>query len=463
MSNQTLDYTFRGNDNTVTTALPVTAKAANYTVNASDDVGREFTFDTSTSDLTVSLPTASTAGNGFNVILRNIGTGVLTIDPSGTETIDGELTEEIQADEVRWIRCDGLSWRSVVGIDASTPTSGASAENILINGDFAVAQRGTSFDATTISKNDDDTYLLDRWVLLSDGNDIVDVDQIETAADLPTGARAAMKYTWETANKQAGLLQIVEGINARPAIGGPVSLSFQAKASGLANLRAVVLSWGSTEDTVTSDVVTTWNGAGTNPTFATNWTAENTPSDLALSTSWETFTIENVSVDTANTKNIAVFIWLDDTDAAINDTLFVTNVKFEVGEAVTGLTTKSFADELAYCQRYFTKTYGYGILIGTLSAWGSELFSAPVGSAQQNYSIAPWRFAVEMRIEPSVTMYSPKTGAVGKLWIGASTATDVDAFFSNASSAGGQALRSSGPSVVAGDQYHFHAVADAEL
>lgn len=298
------------------------------------------------------------------------------------------------------------SGSSCVVTQSLQPLSGGMTPNLLINGDFAVAQRGTSFDATTTPKNDDDTYLLDRWVLLSDGNDVVDVDQIETAVDLPAGARAAMKYTWETANKQAGLLQIVEGLNSRPAIGGTASLSFQAKASGLANLRAVVLSWDSTEDTVTSDVVTTWNGAGTNPTFATNWTAENTPGNLALSTSWETYTIDNISVDTASTTNIAVFIWLDDTDAAVNDTLFVTGVKLEVSEVATAFVARPYGQEYNQCLRYYWRD---NVATGLLKGYSRSTV------AILNY-IGELYLPLEMRTTPIPSVYPVYNTGPGWIW-----------------------------------------------
>ena len=52
------------------------------------------------------------------------------------------------------------------------------AKNYVINGDFRVAQRGTSFTSATAPANSDGNYLLDRWIVLSDGNDIVDVSKI---------------------------------------------------------------------------------------------------------------------------------------------------------------------------------------------------------------------------------------------------------------------------------------------
>jgi hypothetical protein len=56
---------------------------------------------------------------------------------------------------------------------ASSYVYGMSRKNAIINGDFKVSQRGTTFTSATTPANSDDTYLLDRWVLLSDGNDIV--------------------------------------------------------------------------------------------------------------------------------------------------------------------------------------------------------------------------------------------------------------------------------------------------
>ncbi|MBO6520093.1 MAG: hypothetical protein JJ900_04290 [Rhodospirillales bacterium] len=350
------------------------------------------------------------------------------------------------------------------------PLPGGAMPNLLINGNFSVAQRGTSFDSTTSPANDDDTYLLDRWVLLSDGDDIVDVDQVETASDLPTGAAAAIKYTWETANKQAGLLQIIEGINARPAIGGTVSLSFQAKGSGLENLRAAVLSWDSAEDSVTSDVVATWAGDGTNPTFATNWTAENTPSDLALSTSWQTFTIEGVDIDTSSMTNVAVFIWLDDTDVAVDDTLFVTNVKLEVGEAATPFVPRSYGDELALCQRYFVKTFRQNVVPAqNTNDYNGSLRVYATSSMEP---VTVWKLPVSLRKSPAdtasgypasdeVQLYAVDQFATANQW--SSTGNTLSNARSIQNSEIVVAFDNGGSAATATAQWYIHATVDVEL
>lgn len=241
MATTTLVYTVRSNDNSVTTALPVTSTSVNQSVSATDDIGREISFDTTASDLTVTLPSVTSAGNGYHVLLRNVGTGILTVDPEGSETIDGDLTVELTTDEVRWIRCDGVSWRSIAdftGLQGRAPNP-----NLLFNGNYSVAQRGTSFTATTSPANNDDTYLLDRWLLLSDGDDIVDVSQ--DVSTIPSGGFASAKLEVVTANRKFGLLQIVEARNAVAVIGQRASLSFRARAGAgnatLDTVRAAVL------------------------------------------------------------------------------------------------------------------------------------------------------------------------------------------------------------------------------
>lgn len=240
-------------------------------------------------------------------------------------------------------------------IDAAIDTldSISRDQNLLINGDFAVAQRGTSFTSATTPANSDDTYLLDRWTLLSDGNDIVDVSQ-ETST-IPSGATAAIKLDVETANKKFGIIQIVENRIARSIIGGTCSLSFKARVTGstIGRIRAAVLAWDGTADTVTSDVVSAWGGAGTNPTLVANWTYENTPADLtALSTTYQTYTIENISIDTASCTNVAVFLWTDDVTMDVGDFLYISDVQLEIGATATTFKRRQFTLEEAMCQRY---------------------------------------------------------------------------------------------------------------
>ncbi len=290
-------------------------------------------------------------------------------------------------------------------------------DNLLINGGFQVAQRNTSFDSTTTPANNDDTYLLDRWLLLSDGNDIVDVSQESTT--VPTRAFNAIKLDQETANKQWAIVQIVEARNSEYIIDGAASLSFKARKGGsnvtAETLRAAVISWDSTADVVTSDVIGTWAGAGTDPTLATNWTYENTPSDLTLTTSYQLFRISNIPINTSGTNNVAVIIWLDDTDATVGDLVFISEVKLEYGTAATPFQYRSFNDEMEDCLRYFQKDETYENAIYTASS-NTTITTYDGTSLGNGVYIEFFRFPVKMRTTPTVTAYPYTTTSNTSRW-----------------------------------------------
>ena len=58
---------------------------------------------------TITLPTASTVGNGWFVMVRNGGTGILTLTPSGTDTIDSTATQQLQLTESLVIVSNGIN------------------------------------------------------------------------------------------------------------------------------------------------------------------------------------------------------------------------------------------------------------------------------------------------------------------------------------------------------------------
>ena len=229
------------------------------------------------------------------------------------------------------------------------PATPLSNRNHLINGDFQVAQRGASFVA---GANNDDTYNLDRWYLLSDGNDVVDVTQSSTA---PTNQLYSIGLDVETVNKKFGIAQIIENKNCVGLVGNNVTFSFKAKVSAttkLDNIKAGIIAWSSTADAVTSDVVSAWAVEGTNPTLASNLTFENTPANLNVTTSWATYSV-SADIDTSSTTNIIVFIWSDVTDTTAGDFLYITDCQLEQGSNATPFEHRSYGDELARCQRYF--------------------------------------------------------------------------------------------------------------
>ena len=239
--------------------------------------------------------------------------------------------------------------RDFADLAGSAQGGGITGANALINGQFAVAQRGTSFVA---GANNDTDYTLDRWKLFSDGNDIVDVTQETTT--VPTNRQFAIALDVETANKKFGIQQIVEQKDCVNLIGETVTLSFQAKVSATTNLdnvKAAIISWSGTADDPTDDMISAWGAEGTDPTLASSFTYENTPANLNLTTSYATYSV-TATVDTASAKNIIVFIWSDVTTTSAGEFLYVTDVKLEAGQTATPFEHEDIGTTLRKCERY---------------------------------------------------------------------------------------------------------------
>lgn len=79
------------------------AKTATYT--AADD----YTIDCTANSFTVNLPTA-VGITGRIYLVKNSGTGVITIDPAGAETIDGAATQAVVSGASVTVQSNGANW-----------------------------------------------------------------------------------------------------------------------------------------------------------------------------------------------------------------------------------------------------------------------------------------------------------------------------------------------------------------
>jgi hypothetical protein len=61
---------------------------------------------------TLTLPSASTVGANWFCMIRNGGTGILTLTPSGSNTIDGNANQQLQLTESLVIVSDGSNWNT---------------------------------------------------------------------------------------------------------------------------------------------------------------------------------------------------------------------------------------------------------------------------------------------------------------------------------------------------------------
>lgn len=275
-------------------------------------------------------------------------------DVSATDKVLGRSSAG--AGKVEEIPCtsSGRAVMAAASAGAQKVLIGVVGKNLLINGDFRVAQRGTTFTSSGAG-NANDSYNLDRWNhVCDDVGDVVDISQEATV--VPTGAFNSLKLDVETANLKFGQVQIIEAKNCKRIIGGVASLQFKVRTSNFAKLdsvKAAILAWDDTADAVTSAVVANgdWGAEGTEPTWASHWTREGIVTQaLAASDTWYTVKLENVAIDTANAKNVAVFIWSDVTDTTAGDFLYIADVQLEPGSVATEFEARDIATEMDLCE-----------------------------------------------------------------------------------------------------------------
>lgn len=95
---------------TLNQSHPVSSLNAGYTFTASD---RSQTKVWASGSGYVYLPNATVLGNNWFTLIKNNGTGTLTVDCSGLDLIDGNAIKNFQPDESAFIICTGSGYVSV--------------------------------------------------------------------------------------------------------------------------------------------------------------------------------------------------------------------------------------------------------------------------------------------------------------------------------------------------------------
>ena len=84
--------------------MPLVQKTANYTLTSTD-----YAVECTSGTFEVRLPTAEGI-TGKVYIVKNSGTGVITVNAFNTETIDGELTISLYESDSATLMSNGTNW-----------------------------------------------------------------------------------------------------------------------------------------------------------------------------------------------------------------------------------------------------------------------------------------------------------------------------------------------------------------
>ena len=289
-------------------------------------------------------------------------------------------------------------------------------KNLVINGNFDIWQRGTSFTGTTSPY----PYHADRWTRAISGSPepTLTVSRQEFThgqSDVPNNPRYFLRCAVTTASSTAEVVAINQRIeNSRLTSGKIVTLSFWAKADASKNIAV--------------EMRRHYGYVGS-PTTETTKISVTT---CALTTSWKKFIITtsypndaDKTYSTANDHFWGPIFWLS-SGSTYNDqnnslgtqsgTFDIAQVQIEFGDKATDFETRTFGEELQLCQRYYEKSYALGTVPGTITSVNAVHIGTVITSTTSIYG-ASFQWMVTKRATPTVTIYHYNTGASNSIYL----------------------------------------------
>jgi hypothetical protein len=268
-------------------------------------------------------------------------------------------------------------------------TYAAAGKNKIINGDFGIWQRGTTFNSIA-----NFGYAADRTRISYDGSGTHNVtQQTFTPGAAPVSGyegKTFFRFTQATAGSGASYNRwtfVLEDVQTLA--GQTATLSFWAKA-------------GSAQ-TITTSLAQNFGTGGSGE-------IETSAISHSLTTSWQRFTttisVPSISGKTVGTSNSLIVYFKMPLNVAESYDFW--GVQLEAGSTATDFQTATcnLASELAACQRYFQKSYDQSVAPGTASADSGSVvayFAANVG----NGSPFAWtKLHQTMRTVPTLTIYA---------------------------------------------------------
>ena len=260
---------------------------------------------------------------------------------------------------------------------------GAGRKNLIINGDFDVWQRGTSFTPTAANP-----YTADRWrVYQSSSSNVTVTKRTEsTSSSVPFINYIRIDNTIDADTSWIELNQYVEDYSHL--INNTVTLSFWAKAS--------------------YDIQDgyTYTNSGTSSGV------------YAITTSWTKYQV-TLDLKAGTVASNGYLRLLLGTKTSVNADSYIdyAQVQLELGSVATDFEHRSYGEELALCQRYFQKSYTDGIYAGTNTTVGIVIVNGSTEGGSSSYQY--YTYPVPMRAAASITFYN-SSGASG-VWQGNSS------------------------------------------
>jgi hypothetical protein len=278
----------------------------------------------------------------------------------------------------------------------------AGTRNRIINGNYDVWQRGTSFSLSASV-----AYTADRWEFGGTGTVTRQAFSIGQT-DVPGEPTYFAEWNITSNSQNYECVQKIEDV--RNFAGGKLTVSFYAKrSSGTTNLAPRVVQYF---------------GTGGSPSGAVATSLGSAP---ALTTSWQKFvytidvpSIAGKTIGTDNNNSIWISLQISNTATG---TIQLAQVQAEPGSTATPFERRSYGQELALCQRYYEKTYSQAIAPGDATglaggAYQGALFTYKGSTAGVNEAAVTWQYKVVKRAVPTITFYAANNGTSGSFTAG---------------------------------------------
>lgn len=336
-------------------------------------------------------------------------------------------------------------------MDIARMPPGLIPRNHLINGAMQIWQRNTTFSSVTTEQ-----YTADRWgAVIANSGTGLSVSRQQNSIPGFQWALRAQRPAGSTNTQLRVLCQILTSEETARLAGKTCTVSAYVKGganfTGAGGQIGPAIRWGTGTDRNLHDFLfVLWPGSTDIGGFSA---VAPTPVPYRWSA---TFTLPSNA-----TQMGLYFAWNPQGTAGAEDYWDITGVLIHPGSVPLPYPHLRFADALAECQRFYTKTFNHGAAPASDTNFFEGALGATGTAATDTDVHVPWRFPVEMRAIPTVTTYNP--GSTGSGWRNeadsASYAADVP------TTALGKQGCSIGTTtnIPTGERVFIHATAEAEL
>lgn len=369
------------------------------------------------------------------------------------------------------------------GVVSVLTNPGMQGLSALYNGGFAVQQRVAT--ASTAIPNISGTtragQVADRWAVTAGNITTTSWAQINagTATEAGLIAKYYGKITQASNAAKFILSQVLANEDMCHLRGFKVRLSVKVKqfvgSNAVYRLGLLALGAAGTADTIPA-ITSSFNGASSDPTWGANLTLITPDSSPAPENGTVTGGALSITSSSVWVRSSAVFtipagclnlipVLYRDTVGAVNDAVGIAEFQMTQGPDIVDYIAQSFGYELVRCQRYFSKSFGQGV-VPAQTAGLVNVITALVARAGATALAAkiPIRYPQTMFKAPAVTLFNPSAANGQIRRTDGAAAADCS---STAQVSGGDAgvlVQATGDAAgTVGDTCAIHYTADAEF